>query len=177
MYKLLTLAFVLLICFGCDDDQMGTPDVPENIELDIDQDGNSEFTVTYFKRIEGDPVGNYQVIRMDLESTDNDQILINENEFPIFLDDIDLIQTQVNSPLYWEVTNPSPKVSFPIARIRTDYDETTWNDTWSIFSSEEKESYLIGIKLLGNNTTQLGYIEFSVDSQTGEFILLRTELL
>ncbi len=115
---------------------------------------------------------------MNLESTDNDQILKHENDKPIFLDDIDLMQTQVNSPLYWEITtNPSGNSSFPIAMIRTGYDEITWEDTWSIFSLENKETYLIGIKILENNATQLGYIEFSIDAQTGEFILLKRELL
>ncbi len=67
MYKLLTLVFLLLICFGCSDDQLPTERIPENVQLDIDQDGNSDFIVAYTQQTEGDPGGNYQSMKMKLE--------------------------------------------------------------------------------------------------------------
>ena len=177
MHKYLILISIGLINFSCAKDQLELRDPPNNLELDIDQDGNADFVVVYAQRTTGDPAGNYQEIKMTLESTGIDQILKNDDELPIFLNDIDLIQTEVNLPLYWEITNPSSNVSTPIATIRTGYDEITWNDKWTIFSSEEKETYLIGFKLLENNTSKIGFIEFSVSPLTGGFTLLRTEFL
>ena len=177
MHKLLGLLFTIIICFGCTDDQMTTIDIPTDVELDLDQDGVSDFVVAYTLRTEGDPVGNYQAVRMNLEASDVDQILKNEDQFSIFINETDIIKTEVDSPYFWETTNPSSNISTPIAIIRTDYDEVTWNDEWSVFSLEEKESYLIGFKLLGLNTPQVGFIEFSVDTQTGQFNLLRTAFL
>jgi hypothetical protein len=177
MYKLLTLSLICLIGFGCNKNQIQSIEIPDNLELDVDQNGDCDFIVTYSKQTESDPVGNYEAVRANLESKDMNQILKNLDEFPFFLNDTDLIQPEVNSPLYWETTNPSSNIFTPIARIRTDYDRMTWGDEWIIFSQEEKEKYLIGFKLLGDNTIQFGYIEFSVDSQTGEFTLLKSELL
>ena len=143
----------------------------------MDQDGIPDFKVVYSQQTSGDPVGNYEEVSMKLESSDIDQILKNEDEFPIFLNNINIIETKVESPLRWEITDPSANISFPIARIRTDYDEITWNDEWRVFSLEEKETYLMGFKLFGNNTPQLGFIEFLIDTQTGKFTLLKTEFL
>ncbi|MDA7502083.1 hypothetical protein N8482_02300 [Chitinophagales bacterium] len=177
MYKLAPLAFALLICFGCGDDQFDSKDIPEDVLLDIDQDGSADFRVAYSIQTSGDPIGNYKRVRMNLESIATEQVLVHDTEQPLFLEDSDLIQTQVNLPLYWETTSPSENVSFPIAMIRTEYDEVTWNDSWSVFSFEEKESYLIGVKLVESSTSRLGFLQFSVDTQTGEFILLKAELL
>lgn len=177
MYRLLILFSICLIGLSCSKNKLESIEIPENLEIDIDQDGNSEFLVTYLRRIEGDPAGNYEAVRMNLESVDNVKILKHDEEPPLFLNEIDLIQTEVNSPLYWETTNPSSNISTPLAKIRTDYDGTTWNDEWRILSSEEKETYLIGFKLIRDSMIQLGFIEFSIDSQTGKFILLNTELL
>lgn len=177
MHKFLILFSVCIIGFGCTKNQSELIKIPANLELDIDQDGNADFIVAYTQQTEGDPIGNYEAIRMNLESTDNNQVLKSEDRFPIFLNETGLVQTEVKLPLYWEITNPSSNISTPIATIRTDYDGTTWNDEWSVFDLEQKESYLIGFKLLGGNTSQVGFIEFSVDTQTGEFILLKIELL
>ncbi|MGB0929945.1 MAG: hypothetical protein ACPGVB_04170 [Chitinophagales bacterium] len=177
MHKFLILFSVCLIGFGCTKNQSELIKIPNNLELDIDQDGNADFIVVYSQQTEGDPIGNYEAIRMNLESTDDNQVLKNEDKFPMFLNEIGSIQTEVNPPLYWEITNPSSNISTPIATIRTDYDETTWGDEWRVFDLEQKESYLIGFKLLGGNTAQVGFIEFSVNTQTGEFILLKTEFL
>ena len=178
MYKFLVFAFTMLVCFGCDEDQPTSIDIPNDVELDLDQDGGTDFLIAYSLRTEGDPVGNYQAVRMNLESLDGDQVLKNEDQYRlIFLKETDVIKTEVESPFFWEITNPSSNISTPLARIRTDYDETSWNDTWTVFSLEENETYLIGFKLLGNNSSQIGFIEFSVDTQTGQFNLLKTEFL
>jgi hypothetical protein len=119
----LLLMSITVITLGCDKNLADS--IPDNIELDISQDGNADFVVSYLLRTEGDPAGNYQTIIMNLQSTENAQVLKSENAPPVFLEDIDLIETEVDPPLYWEVTNPASNISFPIARIRTDYDEIT----------------------------------------------------
>lgn len=177
MYKLLILFLICLMGLGCNKTQIESIEIPSNLELDLDQNGTSDFVVKYSKQTEGDPVGNYETVRANLESNDMNQILKNLDESPIFLDDTDLIQIEANSPLYWETTNPSANIFTPIARIRTDYDGMTWGDAWKIFSQEKKEKYLIGFKLISDNTIQIGFIEFSINSQTGEFIFLKSELL
>ena len=178
MYKLLVVVFTLLVCFGCDEEQPTSIDIPNDVELDLDQDGVSDFVIAYSLQTEGAPVGNYQAVRMNIESLDENQVLKNEDQYHrIFLKETDVIKTEAESPFFWEITNPSSNISTPIARIRTDYDETSWNDTWTVFSLEENETYLFGFKLLGDNNSQIGFIEFSVDTQTGQFNLLKTEFL
>lgn len=177
MHKFLILFSLCLIGFGCTKNQSELIEILDDIALDLDQDGNSDFIVAYSQQTEGNPVGNYEAIRMNLVSKNSNQVLKSEEELPIFLNEIGSIQTEVAAPLYWEITNPSSNTSTPIATIRTDYDGTTWNEKWSVFSLEKKETYLMGFKLLRDNTTQVGFIEFSVDTQTGGFILLKIELL
>ena len=87
---------------------------------------------------------------VSLSQTIRNGSLSKTDELPIFLNEINLIQTEVTSPLYWEVSNPSTNHSFPIASIRTDYNDINWNDNWTIFSKEEKETYLIGFKINKN---------------------------
>lgn len=180
MYKLSTLilAFIILICLGCNDDQSITIDIPNDVELDLDQDGVSDFVIAYSLQTEGDPEGNYQAVRMHIESLNEDQVLKNEDQYHhIFLTETNVIETEVESPFFWEKTNPSSHITTPIARIRTDYDLKTWNDKWTVFSLEESETYIMGFKLLGGNNSQIGFIEFSVDTQTGQFNLLKTTFL
>ncbi len=176
MHKFILLLSICLIGFGCTKNQSELIEIPDNLELDMDQDGTPDFIVAYVQQTEGDPIGNYEAIRMNLESMDNNQVLKSEDRFPIFLSETAAIQREAKLPFYWEVTNPSSRISTPIASIRTDYDGTTWNEEWSVFDLEQKETYLIGFKLSGA-TIQVGFIEFSVDAQTGEFILLKTEFL
>jgi len=177
MYRLIILFSLIIIGIGCGAFQSDSVHVPDNMELDLDQDGNTDFTITYLQRTEGDPAGNYQVVRLNLESNGGSQVLKQEETQPIFLAKTEEIQTIVSPPLYWEVTNPASGRTTPLALIRTDYDETTWNDQWTIFSLEEKEFYLMAFKLDDNGTTQLGFFEFSIDLESGEFSLLKTELL
>lgn len=177
MHKSLILFFILFIGLGCHNNRLDRIEIPGNIALDVDQDGTSDFTVTYSKRTEGDPAGNYEAVTAYLESSHMNEVLKNQDDLPLFLNDIDLIQPEVSLPLYWEVTNPSSNFSTPIARLRTDYDGITWNDEWKIFSHEEKRTYMMGFKLLSDNTVQLGHIEFSINAQTGQFILIESVLL
>ncbi|MBT8232470.1 MAG: hypothetical protein HKO66_15300 [Saprospiraceae bacterium] len=63
-----------------------------------------------------------------------------------------------------------------MARIRTEYDSIEWDKNWGIYSLEEKDTYKIGFKLFGS-TTRIGFIEFSIDLESGQFILMKTEFL
>ena len=177
MYKLLILSFAVLLCFGCGDGESEIPDIPNNVELDLDEDGIPDFVITYILQTEGDPVGNYKAIRMHIESFDIDQVLKNEDQFPIFLSETGVIAPNVAVPFFWETTNPSSNVKTPIATIRTDYDEVTWNDEWTVFTLDTSETYLIGFKLINGFNAEVGFIEFSVDLQSGRFNLLKTEFL
>lgn len=178
MHKTLVLLVLCLVSCACTQDQLEFPRTPANVELDIDLDGSPDFFVNYSRRVEGDPIGNYEVIRMSLESRlDDNKILKKESELPVFLNDVDLIATDATLPLYWEETNPATNVITRIASIRTDYDGVSWNEEWRVLSSEQKEAYLIGFKLMREDTSRIGFIEFTVDPQTGDFLLLRTEFL
>ncbi|MEM1218268.1 MAG: hypothetical protein AAGH79_05130 [Bacteroidota bacterium] len=177
MRLFLTLFAIGLLSVSCSKNRLGAIDIPEAVELDIDQDGTIDFEIVYIRAIEGDPIGNYDAVRMNIESRGNNQVLRKEDSFPIFLEDISVIQIEASSPYFWEVTNPSPGRSTPIARIRTDYDEVTWEDEWQVLSLEEEDSYLIGCKLNQNDGGEIGFIEFSVDRQTGAFLLCKAGLL
>lgn len=177
MYKLSILFFLILLCLGCNSNRLDSIDIPNDIELDVNGDGNPDFNIIYLKRTEGDPIGNFEAIRMNLESEGTNQILKSDGEFSLFLNDLNLIQSDVTSPLYWEVTNPSSNRSTLVAKIQTDYDGVSWNNEWTILSKEEQETYFIGLKIFGDNTFQLGFIEFSIDESNGQFNLIQAELL
>jgi len=177
MHRLLFLSSVVLICFSCSSNSGDSVDIPQDMTLDLDQDGSIDFRIVYNRRTEGDPIGNYEAVRMNLVSSDTDQVLKNRNQSVVFLNDVSQIANEVSEPLIWEVTNPSDNISSPLATIRTDYEGVIWNDEWTVFSFEKKETYLVGFKLQNGSTSQIGYIEFSIDLLTGEFVLLETRLL
>ncbi len=117
MYKFLILMAICFLFQSCS--KTNTPTIPNDIELDIDNDGSIDFMVNYVQAPFGDPVGNYDAISMFLVSMDNNEVLKKEDERIVFLHDIQTIQSSVELPLYWELTNPTENISFTIARIRT----------------------------------------------------------
>ena len=177
MRSFYTLLILVFLCLSCTKDQLGEIDIPQNVKLDIDRDGKTDFTIVYQRAIEGDPIGNYDAVKMYIESQGTNQVLKNEDFYSIFLEDRQVIQIEVDLPYYWEVTNPAENNTTPLARIRTDYDSVTWQEEWRVLSLEEKETYLIGCKLNEGNNTKLAFFEFSVDPLTGVFLLCKAELL
>lgn len=180
MYKLLTFIFVILICYSCGEDQMETKEIPDNFEIDLNQDGSFDFQITYEKLSASVPVdpdpGPVGIIRGKLESLNNNLILKSEEATSIlFLNNIDLVQSEVNSPLFWE--SNSDGNSRIIVGINQNIDGETWPDEWKISNEEIKESYFVGFKLLDNNSQNLGFIELSIDNQTGVIEILNIEFI
>lgn len=181
MYKLLILVFTILICFGCDDDQFEAKDIPDDLEIDLNQDGIVDFQIIYQKLSASAPVdpdpGPYELIRGKLVSQNGNQILKKEEAASIlFLNDINLIQTNLNPPLFWEV-NADVNSSIIVGIIQN-FDRKTWPEEWNIKNDEIKDSYLVGFKLFSNNNvSSLGFIELSIDNQTGQIEILNIKFI
>ncbi len=178
MLRILTLALAILIFYSCDTEQEKAIEIPDNIDLDINNDGIVDYQIVYSQQTEGfpiDPGGLLEVIRGKIVSLNNNQLLKKEGESMLFLDDISLIQDAATSPLFWSVNEDAPVNTIVI--IREKFDGETWQDEWRIVNDEIKESYFIGFKLIDNNTSALGYLELSIDQQVGEVELLDVDFL
>ena len=178
MNKLLILVFTTLACFGCGDEPIETFDFPENLEIDLNQDGIFDFQIIYQKLsvhapIDPDP-GPYELVRAKLVSLDSNQILKSEEATSIlFLGNINLVKIEVNSPLFWESSTDNN--SSIIVAISQNIYEDTWPEEWNINNEEIKDSYLLGFKIVNGTTPKIGVIEISIDTQSGRIEIVNID--
>ena len=147
--------------------------------IDIDNDGVVDFEITYknlsvVSPVDPDP-GPHELIVGKLISKNNNQTLNNKTvNSLLFLNDTDLIQTTIVAPLIWEESTDNN--SSLLVSISQDIFSKTWAEEWRINNAEIKSSYWIGFKL-SDASNSLGYIEVSIDTQTGIVEILNIEFL
>jgi len=170
-------ALVILVFLGCRKNEPEIIQIPKNIELDLNQDDKVDFRIVYSQQaIEYpiDPSPSSEVVIGKFVSVEDNQILKREQESILFLNEIEQIVDDPITPYFWG--SNGDEFSSSIMIIGQTSDGKDWKDEWQILNEEVKDSYLIGFKLLEQNSNQLGFIEFSIDKQTGQFEIFNIEL-
>jgi len=175
--KILSIS-ILAICISCSNNSeeiplpMGEmPDIPNNIEIDIDDDGSIDFEVKYSEVLiestvtDGGIVGRFNPIG-------ENEILINREEKSLFLRDLSMIENVASAPLSWE----SKSYRSTIVSISNNI-QGGWPSKWDVESKTEQESYFLGLKIKINNETQLAWCEFEINARDGNVLIVNKGIL
>ena len=173
MKKNIILIFILSTLFiGCnnDDDQsiesFESLNCPTNygFGIDLDDDGNVDFTIYCTKTLPGVIIGSGNgYLISGISPSPNNSILHKTQTGIFFLLENETINVEVNPGLFWDDDD------WPIM-IKTYYNDSGWNDFWSINSSLNE--YYLGVKLENNGSEKIGWIKFGFDTNNGEVVII-----
>lgn len=147
------------------------PDTPSSMELDIDEDGNIDFVVEYFLSFIFSPTSTMGIF-CRIEPIGSNLVLHKEDEQNLFLRDLSDIKIEVNSPLFWNDHGWSEN----IMSILNNNDEE-WPNLWNIHCEDDHESYFLGLKLIADNPSQVGWIEIKINRENGAIMIVDKGLL
>jgi len=144
-----------------------TPIIPEDFEIDLNEDGIMDFEIIYslgdfdsptfssFYSGRIRPLGENQILR--------------KKSHPI-LSNVDKsdIQSNVEEPLEWDDSSFS---SYSIVSINYCHNGK-WELMWNIWTMDEQPTYLLGLKILNDNLNETGWIEIEVNNIDGTINIL-----
>lgn len=150
------------------------PVVHDSIDLDIDGDGILDYTLEY-EELDIEPLtlngGTYGISGV-LSPIGLNEILINSDERELFLRDLDQIEKNVTAPLRWRDT-----FSRTIVTIATANAEGDWPSKWEVSSDIVHSTYFLGLKLVGDFDTKLGWIELEINVFDGTVTIVYKDIL
>ena len=173
--KALLAIFAVLTLVSCqkDDDEnqiQDPPTIPENIAVDMDDDGTDDYLIKYLHGIIFSPTSTEGMF-CEFEILGENEILGKEGEPYLFLDDPNVISENVESPLEWR------KIDGHVASLYKPY-EGGWPSSWEIASADIKNSYFIGLKFqTSNSEIKIGWIELEINSDTGAVNIIEKVVL
>jgi len=185
MNRLVAILCVIPFFFGCEKEietstnEPSTIDVPDDFEIDLNQNGIIDLEVIYEQQsviapIDPDP-GSFEMISAKLLSRNGCQILKNEDEISfLFFNDINKVQDKPKLPLYWEENKDEHQSVF--ATISQEIFSKIWEEEWIIKTEKVKDSYMIGFKLQ-ESSENIGFIELSIDNKTGLIEILNVTFI
>ncbi|MCG8329809.1 MAG: hypothetical protein MI974_19085 [Chitinophagales bacterium] len=175
--KTLLVVFAVLTLVSCqkDDDEnqiqnQDPPPIPENIAVDMDNDGTDDYLIKYLHGIIFSPTSS-EAIFCEFEILGENEILGKEDEPYLFLDNLNVISENVESPLEWRT------IDGHVAALYKPYEEG-WPSSWEISSSDIKNSYFIGLKFkTPDSEIKIGWIELEINSDTGAVNIIEKVVL
>ena len=96
------------------------------------------------------------------------EILLNQNEKPLFIRLNDIIYKDVTEPLYWEKDVPPYVVSISNSSLNN----YLWPNEWNIQSNYNQYTYYLGLIINKGDVQQLGWIKLSIDRFTGQILIV-----
>ena len=135
------------------------PDEPESFELDLNDDGVSDYEISYgLSDIESATAS--AIIAGRLIPLGSNELLKINSSATLFLRDIAAIQNSVDTPLSW---SDSSKFLVFIELLN----EGVWTKNWRPYSQDEHLSYFVGLKILNDNLNLIGWIELDINNSDG----------
>lgn len=174
----LLVVFAVLVFASCQkDDETQIQDisiqdipVPDNIAIDMDEDGIDDYHIYYFRAIIFSQTSSEGII-CKFETLEENEILGKEEEPYLFISDPEVISENIDSPFEWK------KASGHIATFEKHH-ESGWPSNWKIVSADTtKSSYFIGVKFKSSNLTKIGWIEMEIDSESGAVNIIEKVIL
>lgn len=176
MKILSVIMLVIIFLTGCKKDQQEftseiRPDVPQNVEIDMDDDGISDFEIVYIGFEIFSTNTSEKISGTLVPLRDNKVLRRSDNPF-LFLEDLSSIKTVVEQPLQWV----GPSSLNQIICIQ-DNEDFLWPEKWSVNSSDDEDIFHIGLKLVDGPLQRLAWIRILVDKFSGDVFVIEKEIL
>lgn len=166
----ITLALMfLLACKSTLPNNEEIPDLPANIFIDLDEDGKDDFLIYSAKVIYGSWHAD-EGISSSFKPLGTNEVLVHYQQPHLFLQDIRMLNHELPSDYQWI------KISGEIAGL-TKKSGDPWPTTWAVPGDESQDSYIIGVRLNESDPSRVGWIELSIDQQSGKVSVLNKEIL
>jgi len=167
--KTLIIASILIVLSSCHKNENGIPNIPESQLIDMDNDGNVDFSIVYYSALIHSSTSSEGII-CRFETVGENEILSKDGESLLFLNDTNEVKVGVNDPLKWK----SDKVDLAYL---TNHFEDGWPEKWDLATNDIKDSYFIGVKLNKANSVDKGWIEIEIDENSGSVNILEKKIL
>jgi len=180
IYSYLLIIISTLLCFSCSDQEAEITDeviidfedftdeepvVPEDLQIDLDDDGTAEYVI-HFEYVEIDPGNDPNVgffgIKGSIDPIDNHQVLTQRQEGNLFLRNLENIKNTVEEPLRWNTSGLSRQIMILYANK-----DGLWPIKWKLNTDESHSTYFLGLKLINDNSTQIGWVELDINRSNG----------
>ena len=173
IYKKVILLLVIVGIAGCGSGEFtsGPPSIPPTLDVDVDEDGIVDFAVEYGGGYILSPTSTEGIFCNVLPKGEN-LVLHKKDAKNLFLRNIDDVKDIVQDPLFWN----NQGWTETIASIQNNSDGL-WPDKWEINSDNENESYFLGLKLINDSSTHVGWIEFKVNKKSGAISIIEKGLI
>jgi len=161
-FLLIISTFLFCSCSDFTDEQ---PPLPEDVEIDLDDDGTVDYVIDFaFVDIDPGPGSDIGFFGMGgrINPRNLNQILRKTEDRNLFLRNLEDIKDTVEEPLRWSVSGFSRQ----IMSLNTNM-EGQWPNKWELNTDESHSTYFIGLKLINNNSTQIGWVELDINRSNG----------
>ena len=166
MKYFLSFALTLMI-IGCSINEFSDeiPNKPDAVEIDINEDGIIDFVIVFRDVLIETIAQNHggAGISGRIEPSNNNQILYKKEERNLFLREIEEIKESVNEPLLWSTTGFGKE----IMSIHNNTDGQ-WQRKWEVNSNSVYSTYFMGLKVISDNLTQVGWVEIDINTNNGK---------
>lgn len=175
MKYLLSFALVLILT-GCSLNEFSSemPSVPDSVEIDLNEDGINDFVVKFsivdIDSFDEDHGGTGIVGSID--PSNSNQVLLKKDKGNLFLRKTEDIKESVDAPLSWSKAGFSKQLLF----IHNNSDGE-WQNKWKIDSDSNHSSYFLGLKIVNDNSTQLGWVELDINKKDGTVKVVKKGIL
>ena len=174
-YTIAFIGIIILVFTGCSkDESVNAPTLMDSMEIDIDEDGITDFNLEY-SYVDIEPLTNSDGtfgINGALKPNGLNEILRKVGARSLFLRNIDDIKENVVEPLAWKNT-----FSRTIVSIATINDEGDWPNKWEISSDTNHSTYFLGLKLVSDIETKLGWFEIEINTSSGSVSIVDKGIL
>ncbi len=147
------------------------PELPVTQNIDLDNDGFEDFKIEYSREMIFSNVSDERIVGY-FRPIGNHQVLHKQQSQNLFLTELSDIIENVNEPLFWNDAGWSED----IISIYNNFDGE-WQSQWEPHHVTEQASYYLGFKLIKNNEIKIGWVELEFDLDSGETVILNSEIL
>ncbi len=167
IYSLFIISLSIIIC-SCNKDNDDTLDsnllIPQKANVDLNNDSIDDFIVHFvWGPWEGVNNSGYYLTG-DIEPQNDNLLLSKQNKNAFFIQQNDTIKVELSDSLSWKNTSIH-FVTMSNDLLKENY---SWPTEWIIQNHNSFESYFIGIKLIENNSSLIGWMKIEISSSTGE---------
>lgn len=147
------------------------PVTPNAIEIDIDENGVVDYRIKYSSvQVEGLTISG-GIVGV-LEPYGENEILNKRQGDDLFLRNLEEVTKNVSEPLFWSSTS-----IVSIVAIYNHSPTNEWRTKWDISSDMDFPSYFIGVNMINDDVSQLGWIELEINTTNGNISISDKGLL
>lgn len=164
------LLLAILIFTSCiKNDNKQIPNIPENIIIDMNNDGIDDFEINYFYAYVYSPTST-KAIYCKFKIIGENEVLSKDAERYLFLNNLEVINENMDNPFQWN------GIDGYIATYKNNV-KNEWPSKWEVASDKISDRYFIGIKLNNTSSIKIGWIELEINNKSGVVKIIKTVIL